>query len=116
MAQGVGITHLLQQVDGVSENLKRDIKSLDKLRQNILSVYACYETNQSEVRVVSVPQKTRKEILRRDNYTCCICKSREELEVHHKDKDWKNNCDSNLVTLCKPCHTHTHTKPDTTDD
>ena len=45
-------------------------------------------------------------IRRRDRYTCRICGSKGNL-VHHIDYN-KHNCShSNLVTLCRPCHSRT---------
>ena len=39
---------------------------------------------------------------------CSICKSTENLEVHHKDRNWKNNESNNLETLCHSCHMKLH--------
>lgn len=36
---------------------------------------------------------------------CCdICKSKRKLQVHHKDRNRKNNKLSNLQILCSKCH------------
>jgi len=48
----------------------------------------------------------RKEILKRDNYTCQTCGSEERLQVHHK-VNWRltqDNSPENLITLCIFCH------------
>lgn len=51
----------------------------------------------------------RRGILDRDNYQCRVCgKDGDGLEVHHIDYDRKRNMDSNLVTLCGPCHRGVH--------
>lgn len=55
---------------------------------------------------------TRKQILRRDQYTCQQCWGRAE-EVHHKIELTPENIDDvnvtlnpdNLVSLCHDCHT-----------
>ena len=40
---------------------------------------------------------------------CCnTCQSTENLDIHHKDKNWKNNEMSNLVTLCHSYHMKLH--------
>lgn len=40
---------------------------------------------------------------------CCnICGSTENLDVHHKDRFYKNNETSNLETLCHSCHMKLH--------
>ena len=40
--------------------------------------------------------------------SCEICGSKENLCVHHKDKNRHNNHPSNLQTLCRKCHTKEH--------
>lgn len=57
--------------------------------------------------------RKRMKILRRDKFTCQLCKSTDlELHVHHKlyidgRKPWEYG-DKQLVTLCKSCHEITH--------
>ena len=57
---------------------------------------------------------TRREvILKRDEYKCRMCGSKENLLIHHKDGQGrrskkKNNKKSNLLTLCFPCHATVH--------
>lgn len=53
--------------------------------------------------------------LKRDNYTCQICGSTLNLDVHHKDNggphikgNETDNSLSNLVTLCHRCHLKLH--------
>ena len=56
-------------------------------------------------------QQVRREVLRRDRYTCCRCASRAE-EVHHIIELTPSNIDDNsislnpdnLVALCHSCH------------
>lgn len=54
-------------------------------------------------------------VLARDNYACVICKSDEQIQVHHKDrkgrnkkKSEQNNDIDNLITLCSSCHIKQH--------
>lgn len=54
----------------------------------------------------------KKEIHRRDNYTCQECGFTQEqlgykLSVHHIDYNKQNNEVNNLISLCKSCHTKT---------
>jgi len=57
--------------------------------------------------------KLKREIRKRDNYTCQMCgviwnKKGKEFAVHHIDYD-KKNCDKeNLITLCHNCHSKTN--------
>jgi hypothetical protein len=55
--------------------------------------------------------KTRYEILERDNYTCQYCCETEEekkrvqqMDVHHKDGNKKNDDPDNLMTMHRKCH------------
>lgn len=54
-------------------------------------------------------QRRRLEIMERSNFTCEACGETEvELQVHHKTyrpgaDPWEYE-DSNLVSLCRPCH------------
>lgn len=40
--------------------------------------------------------------------SCATCGSTENLDVHHKDGNYKNNDPSNLETLCHSCHMKLH--------
>jgi len=51
--------------------------------------------------------KLKKLIRGRDKYTCQICKN-EGRCVHHIDYNKKNCEPSNLITLCRGCHTKTN--------
>lgn len=60
----------------------------------------------------------RKKILKRDNYECQVCKSKENLQVHHRQYlfsrrkqrmhyPWEYP-DRLLITLCESCHQKGH--------
>jgi 5-methylcytosine-specific restriction endonuclease McrA len=54
-------------------------------------------------------------IRERDKYTCYICKEKqcdETFSVHHIDYNKKNCNPSNLITLCRSCHTKTNLRRD----
>jgi 5-methylcytosine-specific restriction endonuclease McrA len=42
--------------------------------------------------------------LARDAHRCQQCGSTSDLEVHHIDRDWRNNELANLATVCARCH------------
>jgi len=63
-------------------------------------------------------REKRKRILKRDNYKCQICHSKENLEIHHRlylfsrrkqrmHFPWEYP-DRLLVTLCESCHQKGH--------
>jgi len=39
---------------------------------------------------------------------CYSCRSTEKIEVHHLDRNRKNNTKENLRPLCRECHHHVH--------
>lgn len=56
--------------------------------------------------------KFRKKVLNRDNYTCQLCGSKNDLEVHHIKPYAKYPClrvsVNNGITYCKQCHKAIH--------
>lgn len=54
----------------------------------------------------------REAVLQRDNHQCCVCGTKDQLVVHHKDRTGQtenpNNDMSNLITLCASCHQEEH--------
>jgi hypothetical protein len=46
-------------------------------------------------------------VRKRDKFICKIC-CKNGFVVHHIDYNKKNNSLSNLITLCRPCHTMTN--------
>ena len=57
-------------------------------------------------------QKKKCEILNRDNFTCCKCGIKSNLNVHHISYDkgklaWEYP-NENFITLCKECHEYLH--------
>ena len=42
------------------------------------------------------------------NQSCNTCGSTDNLDVHHKDRNYKNNEMKNLETLCHSCHMKLH--------
>ena len=62
------------------------------------------------------------ETLERDNHLCVDCGNSEVLVVHHIDNSRKlgnklmNNDLSNLVTVCRPCHSRRHSLTSNEED
>ena len=52
--------------------------------------------------------RTGKRMILEVNKICQECGSDERLEVHHKDKNRKNNNLNNLQLLCRSCHSKQH--------
>ena len=60
-------------------------------------------------------KELKEEVRKRDNYECQECHYTQKqlgykLSVHHIDYNKKNNIISNLISLCKSCHTQTNFK------
>ena len=56
-----------------------------------------------------------KEIFDRDNYQCQECGNKDDLTIHHIDRNGRNsknpnNDIDNLITLCRSCHSRIHGK------
>lgn len=49
-------------------------------------------------------------VLKRDEFKCTECNSKDQLCVHHIDENIRNNKMDNLITLCKGCHAIVHHK------
>ena len=60
-------------------------------------------------------RKLKKQIRKRDNYTCQECGFTEQqlgktLHIHHIDYNKRNDNPNNLICLCNSCHIHTNFK------
>jgi len=54
---------------------------------------------------IDVPQKIADELMYKSRHMCCICQEKHKhVELHHIDGNNSNNIESNLVVLCKDCH------------
>ena len=50
------------------------------------------------------------------NPVCEFCGNPNNIHIHHKDEDWKNNNISNLQALCRSCHVSLHKKKEVCDE
>lgn len=66
----------------------------------------------SKFRSSSEWKKKRKEIMRRDNFSCKLCGKKEGLQCHHVhslDTNWELRLEnSNIITVCSECHSDIH--------
>ena len=109
----VAIENIELKIDSLIEENKKLRKTNMELVDEIAELkYAKRKYNKNKNRIK--PQEYnifRKEILKRDNYTCKNCGSKEKLQVHHikSRKEFpelimdKDNC----ITLCIRCHAET---------
>lgn len=78
------------------------------------------KTNFRQSRNIKGYGKFRKNVLERDNFTCQICSSKVDLEVHHIKEYSKypnlRTCLSNGITLCKSCHKKIHSSGEHNND
>ena len=51
-----------------------------------------------------------RQVLERDNWTCQVCGSKQNLQIHHRELRSQQGGDEefNLVTLCVRCHGQLH--------
>ena len=59
---------------------------------------------------LKVPRQVEREILYRCAWTCCVCRTRHRLIIHHIDGNPSNSIFPNLAGLCPRCHDEAHTK------
>ena len=89
-----------------------------------VGVYLLEADRQSPEHDRRIPDPIKRTVLRRDGYTCTLCKwSHNEwnrsdprhLELHHKKHHAKGggNTESNLITVCTVCHDDVHRKETT---
>lgn len=58
----------------------------------------------------SISPELAAEALFLSDRTCCVCREQHrKVEIHHLDSDPTNNVLSNLIVLCKDCHSDAHT-------
>lgn len=58
-----------------------------------------------------IPQHNKARKVKGSVYCCELCGSGKNVDVHHKDHDYRNNELHNLQALCRRCHMLQH-KPD----
>jgi len=61
-----------------------------------------------------IKKPVKKEVLKRDNYRCRKCGSKEDLTLHHTIPQRLDGPDTRnfLVCLCRKCHTDWHSLED----
>ena len=55
-----------------------------------------------------IPQGIADRLLADNRHTCCICKNRKDVIIHHIDEDRSNNSPENLCIVCTSCHSDVH--------
>ena len=68
-----------------------------------------------EVKKLKKRYKTSSRI-RKQNLKCIICGFKETIDIHHINKDRKNNYKNNLIPLCPNHHTMIHRLKKTLED
>ena len=59
---------------------------------------------------VEFNNELKSKVKKRDNYTCQECGGKENLHIHHKNRNKKDNNIDNLICLCNKCHGKKHKK------
>ena len=55
-----------------------------------------------------IPSDIENRLLTNNRHTCCICKERHDVIIHHIDGNRSNNGPQNLAVLCVGCHSLVH--------
>jgi len=78
-------------------------------RQRVHQILSGYhKLNHSDQHKNGWYRKIKNIVIERDGEQCQICHSKDNLIVHHIDKNCENNNLSNLITLCNHCHLNIH--------
>ncbi len=100
---------------GITVKMQKAVRCLECYRKNNkLENHFNWQGGKSfEPYGLEFNKELKEKIRQRDNYTCQECgKDKSELKftlsVHHIDYDKKNNCEQNLISLCRSCHTKTN--------
>lgn len=54
-----------------------------------------------------VPEVVAARLLFLSDRTCCVCRTRKPVQIHHLDENPANNAEENLAVLCFDCHRET---------
>lgn len=53
----------------------------------------------------TIPREIRHRVLARAGHRCELCRSvQSRYDIHHRDWNYRNNADGNLMALCRACH------------
>lgn len=98
----------------ISYNYNDGVSSISINILGFTDDYSCYRSRKrgskkSEGRInAGFTSELKEEIKKRDGYKCRLCEANSELHVHHRDVNYRNNSQSNLITLCEKCHNKIH--------
>ena len=56
----------------------------------------------------SLTKQLKIELYKKYNYACAVCGKKEDLHIHHKNKNSNDDGIANLILLCYTCHTKIH--------
>jgi hypothetical protein len=59
---------------------------------------------------VNIPKDVATEVLFLSDRTCCVCRERKPVQIHHLDENPSNSSPENLAVLCLDCHHQTQSK------
>jgi hypothetical protein len=108
------------------KRIEKDIAECGYIRNDTINIIIWYippkPKKEKKNRKVLVKDRKTKNVKCRDSYIyhkifddyywtinyCMICWSTKGLQIHHKDKNHKNNDISNLIKLCYRCHCMSH--------
>ena len=79
-------------------------RELERLRLKIIAIDAYHDKHKKRRKVC----RNKSRCLKKDILFCEECWSDSQLQVHHIDKDSKNNKIENLQKLCLSCHITKH--------
>jgi len=114
------VQKLAEKLEGreFSEEHKERISKKARERFSNPENHPCWDGGKSfEPYSAVFNQDLKREVRKRDNYSCQACGVTEEtlnqdLDIHHIDFNKSNNSLNNLVSLCRSCHLKLHWERD----
>jgi len=92
-----------------TQEVKNKISKANKGRLSLSNNPAWQGGKSFEPYALEWTEELKKQIKKRDNYTCQKCRTiKKELHIHHIDLNKLNCKENNLISLCAKCHTIIH--------
>ena len=90
-----------------SYQIKKKWREKNRSHDNKLNVELYYKHHEAKKEAARFRAEARKI---KTKINCDECGSKTKLQIHHKDKNYKNNNLNNLAVLCFKCHRDLHSK------
>lgn len=88
------------------KRFKSSIEDMGRFKKRKYCNKVCFANSLIQEEVTLAGYRARAKKFRKD--ICEVCGSKENLSIHHIDRDITNNKPGNIATLCTSCHIKKH--------